>query len=430
MKMRPLFRVPSRSTLALAILAAVVVGIGCSSSGAPSDGSGAGAAGGGSGSGGRGGGSGGAAGSQGGGRGGTVGGCGVCPAGYVCLDGGCVPCAACPTCFQCMAGRGGNGGGGSGGAGAGGASAGRGGAGGTAGSGGTGGSAGRGGTGGGSAGRGGAGGGTGGAGGRKSCQGDTECQGFKCCSGFCVNAGNDILNCGTCGNTCGGADPYCANGTCQPNWPCTLVGAACNPGSTCCGGNCCTGTQICCTVTLGPSVTGCYEPVNGTCPTGCANCNCAAPTTPIATPVGDRLIADLKVGDLVYSIDRGSLAVVPIKLVHRQPVTGSHRVVELKLAHGAMLRISPRHPTADGRHLADLAPGDLVDGVRVIGARLVDYDQPFTYDILPDSDSGTYFAGGTLIGSTLSNQPGDLSVSATPAGTSAQRASLLPRPGR
>ena len=136
MKVRSLFRFPSRSTLALAILAAFV-GIGCSSSGAPSDGSGAGAAGGGSGSGGQGGGSGGAAGSQGGGRGGTVGGCGVCPAGSVCLDGGCLPCAACPTCFQCMAGRGGNGGGGSGGAGAGGASAGRGGAGGAGGRGGT-----------------------------------------------------------------------------------------------------------------------------------------------------------------------------------------------------------------------------------------------------------------------------------------------------
>ena len=48
--------------------------------------------------------------------------------------------------------------------------------------------------------------------------------------------------------------------------------------------------------------------------------------------------ADLKVGDLVYSIDRGSLVVVPIKRVHRQPVTGSHRIVELKLAHGATLR--------------------------------------------------------------------------------------------
>jgi hypothetical protein len=178
---------------------------------------------------------------------------------------------------------------------------------------------------------------------------------------------------------------------------------------------------------MGPTFTGCFEPVNGSCPTGCAACQCAAPTTPIATPVGDRPIADLKTGDLVYSIDRGSLAVVPIKLVHRQPVTGSHRVVELQLAHGATLRISPRHPTADGRHFADLAPGDLVDGVRVIGTRLVDYDQPFTYDILPDSDSGAYFAGGTLIGSTLAHRFGELNMSAPFAAGSIRRASLAPR---
>ena len=185
--------------------------------------------------------------------------------------------------------------------------------------------------------------------------------------------------------------------------------------------------QLCCTVTLGPTVTGCFEPVNGTCPTGCADCVCASPTTPVATPVGDRPIADLEVGDLVYSIDHGSLAVVPIKRVHRQPVTGSHRVVELKLAHGATLKISPRHPTADGRHFADLGAGDVVDGVRVLGARLVDYDLPFTYDILPDSDSGTYFAGGTLIGSTLSPRFGDFSMSTTTAATSVRRASLAPR---
>jgi hypothetical protein len=152
---------------------------------------------------------------------------------------------------------------------------------------------------------------------------------------------------------------------------------------------------------------------------GCANCNCAAPTTPIATPAGDRPIADLKAGDLVYSIDHGALAVVPIEQVHRQPVTGSHRVVELKLAHGATLRISPAHPTADGRHFSDLAAGDELDGVRVIAAELVDYDQPFTYDILPNSDSGTYFAGGSLIGSTLSGPSGSL-------GRTLRRASLLP----
>ncbi len=340
-----------------------------------------------------------------GGAGGTLGGTGGASAGSAGTGG--------------VAGSGGTGaagtGGSSGGAGRGGAAGGRGGSGG--------GSAGRGGTGGGSAGTGG---GTGGTGGRKSCQGDTDCQGFKCCGGFCVNPGNDILNCGMCGKSCSGDHPYCDNGTCQTDWPCKLL-AACNQGATCCGGQCCTGTQICCTVTLGPSVTGCFEPVNGTCPTGCSGCNCASPTTPIATPAGDRPIADLKVGDLVYSLDRGSLAVVPIKLVHRQPVTGSHRVVELKLAHGPTLRISPRHPTADGRHFSDLVAGDVVDGVRVSAARLVDYDQPFTYDILPDSDSGTYFAGGTLIGSTLSNQFGDVSTTPTAVATSVRHASVLLR---
>jgi hypothetical protein len=183
-------------------------------------------------------------------------------------------------------------------------------------------------------------------------------------------------------------------------------------------------------VTIGPSIIGCFEPVNGTCPLGCADCNCTSPATPIATPAGERPIADLEVGDLVYSIDHGALAVVPIKRVHRQPVTGSHRVVELKVAHGATLRISPRHPTADGRQFGDLAPGDRIDGVRVVGARLVDYDQPFTYDVLPDSDSGTYFAGGTLIGSTLSDRFGALSTSApAPAATPSVRRASVPPPG-
>lgn len=45
---------------------------------------------------------------------------------------------------------------------------------------------------------------------------------------------------------------------------------------------------------------------------------------------------------------------------------------------------------------------------------------------LADSDSGTYFAGGTLIGSTLSNQFGDVSKTATAGATSVRRASILP----
>ena len=56
-------------------------------------------------------------------------------------------------------------------------------------------------------------------------------------------------------------------------------------------------------------------------------------------------IATLTVGDLVYSVNRGSLAVVAIKFVHRQPVTGSHRIVELKLARR---NVEDQPPSSDG----------------------------------------------------------------------------------
>jgi len=63
------------------------------------------------------------------------------------------------------------------------------------------------------------------------------------------------------------------------------------------------------------------------------------------------------------------------------------------------------------------------DGVRVLDARLVDYDEGFTYDILPASDSGTYFAGGALIGSTLVDRPRDITTSG-PAAAALRRASI------
>jgi len=165
---------------------------------------------------------------------------------------------------------------------------------------------------------------------------------------------------------------------------------------------CCTTGQLCCTVDIGPGVTSCFDPVNGTCPQGCiGGCPCTAATTPIATPSGARPIAELRIGDLVYSVHRGALAVVPIKLVHRTPVAPTHQVVELRLAHGVVLHVTPNHPTADGRTFGDLVAGDRLDGVSVTAAHTVAYGQSFTYDILPDSDSGTYVAGGVLIGSAL-----------------------------
>lgn len=131
---------------------------------------------------------------------------------------------------------------------------------------------------------------------------------------------------------------------------------------------------------------------------------CAAPDTPIATPEGDKPIASLRVGDVVYSVDRGAVRAVPILKVSRREVH-DHHVMEVTLSNGVRLEISGPHPTADGRSFGVLRAGDSLDGLHVVSARVVPYEYSFTYDILPDSDTGTYLAGGALIGSTLSPAP-------------------------
>jgi hypothetical protein len=145
----------------------------------------------------------------------------------------------------------------------------------------------------------------------------------------------------------------------------------------------------------------CEEPnAQGTCDPGCLSCICASPDTPIATPSGSRAIASLRVGDLVYSVNHRRFAIVPIREVNRVPVS-HHFVMRVQLASGSVLEISARHPTADGRTFGELRAGERLDGVRIVSAHLEAYKHSATYDILPDSDTGAYFAGGVLIGSTL-----------------------------
>jgi len=223
--------------------------------------------------------------------------------------------------------------------------------------------------------------------------------GFTCCGAECVNTGNDINNCGACGKVCSGPAPFCNNGQCEQP-PCQ--GVTCAGTATCCETACCNEGELCCNVNAGASRTACFPATDkGTCPLGCAQCVCTAPNTPIATPSGDRAISDLKVGDLVYSVHHGKLVAVPIILTNRVPVTGTHHMVEVRLSNGRVLSISPSHPTADGRTFADLAEASVLDGVVIASIRRVPYPEAYTYDILPDSDSGSYFAGSVQIGSTL-----------------------------
>jgi len=246
--------------------------------------------------------------------------------------------------------------------------------------------------------------GTGGTGGQSG-TGGSGCGfcDFTCCGATCVNTDNDIKNCGACGNECTGTNPYCDKGKCGTP-PCN--GPTCGPGGLCCGSNCCMPGELCCDVP-GPigNMLGCFAPnANGTCPTGCALCQCNSPDTPIATPEGERPIASLQEGELVYSVHQGAIMAVPIRKVQRVPVEG-HVVVHVELAGGRVLEISPRHPTADGRSFGDLKAGGALDGLPIVDARLVSYPHKHTYDILPDSDTGTYFAAGARIGSTMTTPP-------------------------
>jgi hypothetical protein len=128
---------------------------------------------------------------------------------------------------------------------------------------------------------------------------------------------------------------------------------------------------------------------------------CAAPTTKIATPSGEVEIAQLQVGDWVYSVHNGAIEAVPVQQVSSTEVV-RHHVTRVTLDSGAVLEISPGHPTADGRAFGGLEAGDHLDEHSVVlSATLVPFEYPRTHDILPASDTGTYFADGVLIGSTL-----------------------------
>ncbi len=122
---------------------------------------------------------------------------------------------------------------------------------------------------------------------------------------------------------------------------------------------------------------------------------CASPDTPIATPEGERAIAELVPGDLVYSVDRGAIVAVPVLRVGSTPVT-AHRVVRIELDDGRVLELSPGHPTADGRHFSDLRAGTtpLDDRHVVVKSELVPYPLRAHLRHAPRVQHGNVLRGG------------------------------------
>ncbi len=138
------------------------------------------------------------------------------------------------------------------------------------------------------------------------------------------------------------------------------------------------------------------QPSIATCPI------CLAAHTFIATPQGPVPVEDLRAGDVVWTLDgQGKRVAAPILKTAQVPAAPGQPVVHLALEDGRQLWASPGHPTADGRFLGQLRPGDRLDGGRVTLAGLAPYRGPATYDILPAGGTGDYWADGILVGSTL-----------------------------
>jgi hypothetical protein len=138
-------------------------------------------------------------------------------------------------------------------------------------------------------------------------------------------------------------------------------------------------------------------------PTGAPNCPiCLAAATLISTPSGAVRVTDVKVGMIVWTAaaDGGRIA-APVLEVGSIQVPAGHLMVHLIVSDGREVLASPGHRTADGRQLGLLARGDSLDGSAITTWELVPYAGDRTYDLLPAGPTGTYWADGIQLASTL-----------------------------
>jgi hypothetical protein len=113
-------------------------------------------------------------------------------------------------------------------------------------------------------------------------------------------------------------------------------------------------------------------------------------------------VTDLKLGEAVWTQATGGG-----RLAARVAAIGSvafplgHDAIRIELSDGRAVTASAGHPTADGRKVGELRAGDRLDGATVAAATVVHLDDGATYDLLPSGPTGTYWADGVLLGSTL-----------------------------
>jgi hypothetical protein len=150
--------------------------------------------------------------------------------------------------------------------------------------------------------------------------------------------------------------------------------------------------------TQGFSTEATRQPVQVRCP------RCLALGTHIDTPDGRIPVQAIKPGMLVWTLDvTGGQIAVPVVKTSSALVPVGFQIVRIRLSDGRTLSASPNHPTADGRRLGQLKPGDVLDGAHVLSVDHAPYLESETFDLLPAGATGYYWADGILVGSTLSS---------------------------
>lgn len=133
---------------------------------------------------------------------------------------------------------------------------------------------------------------------------------------------------------------------------------------------------------------------------------CLSEGTRIATPGGEVAVEDVRAGMVVWSVDGSGMRVaVEVERVGLSPVPPAHQMIRLVMADGRTLTASPGHPLPDGAPISTLRPGAYLAGTLVVAADRVGYSGRFTFDLLPGGVTGTYWADGILLGSSLKRAP-------------------------
>lgn len=129
---------------------------------------------------------------------------------------------------------------------------------------------------------------------------------------------------------------------------------------------------------------------------------CLAASTLIATPSGPTPVPEVRVGTVVWTqAADGSRVAEPVLDVGSMEAPAGHMVVDLRLADGREVFVSPGHRTAGGVPVGALKVGDPLDGSVVSHWELVPYAGGRTYDLLPAGATGHYWANGILLATTL-----------------------------